>query len=62
MTATPDALVIRIPWNELAARLRPRIKSRSDSAVEEILSFVREGRKAHAKGKTRLIKSLADLR
>lgn len=62
MTTTPEALIITIPWRELALGLRPGAKKRGVRlSAEDVLRFVDEGRRAHAKGRTRLVRSLADI-
>ena len=62
MVTTPRALIITIPWEELAGSLRPMAKKRSlKLSAEDVLRFVKEGRQAHARGKTRRIGSLAEI-
>lgn len=60
VSITKEALVVRIPWRMVVRKIEPRV-SKSQLSVKDVLSLVAEGRKAHKEGKTRLIKSLAEL-
>ncbi|MBI4678694.1 MAG: hypothetical protein HY748_14035 [Elusimicrobia bacterium] len=60
VTVTKDALVVRIPWAEVAHVLQAGGR-RARVCAAEVLEFVREGRAAHRKGRARLVSSLSDL-
>jgi len=63
MTVTDDALIVRIPWNDVAKSLRPKTrKTKIKLTVKEVLNFVKEGRAAYRAGRLRSVDSLDDLR
>lgn len=60
VSLTPDALVIRIPWQ--VVQIGPEGSSRRRRmTVEDVLELVEAGRLAHRLGNTRLISSLQEL-
>lgn len=62
MTVSKDALIIRIPWGALSSRLKAGPKRRGlRLTAADVLRLVSEGRKAHAAGRTRAVKSLSEL-
>ena len=61
VSMTPEALVIRIPWQ--AVELGRRYTARAPRHVtrEDVLQIVEAGRLAHRVGKSRSVKSLREL-
>ena len=61
VSMTPEALIIRIPWNAVEiGRARTALRRRRLTA-EDVLELVDAGRLAHRLGKTRAIRSLKEL-
>jgi len=61
MTVTKEALIVRIPWEAVADHMRPR-SHKSHLTADDVLRFVEEGRQAHRLGKTKVIRSLHELK
>ena len=61
VSVTPEALVIRIPWNTVELGRVTASHRKHRLTVEDVREFVEAGRLAHHLGKTRSIRSLKEL-
>ena len=62
MTVTKEALIVRIPWSAVARHIKPKSHDKVRLTTEDVLRLVEEGRRAHRLGKTKVIRSLSELR
>ena len=61
VSVTPEALVIRIPWNTVEIGSIPPQQRKRRLTVEDVLEIVEAGRLAYRLGKTRPVHSLKAL-
>ena len=62
MTVTKEALIVRIPWDAVARHIKPKPYDKVRLTIEDVLRLVGEGRQAHRLGKTKVIRSLNELK
>ena len=61
VSMTPEALIIRIPWNAVEIGSAGTSQRKRRLTADDVLELVDAGRLAHRLGKTRAIRSLKAL-